>query len=132
MGTPWVGSKLATQVGSGAPRLSLTTESQLITSNNMVLNKMMGYHQQGKTVTLMINGRAVQVHPGLPFSGFSNMRTGGWTLGDEAFANMGELKATMLHELHRVRTSQILQQGVGAERAAAETAAAFNFSQTGR
>ncbi|WP_075087980.1 RHS repeat domain-containing protein [Verrucomicrobium spinosum] len=128
-GTPWVGTKLATQVGRGAPLVSVATEGQMIISNNATLSKLMNYHKQGKTVTIMVNGRPVQVQPGLPFAGFSNTRTGGWTLGDEAFSSVTELKASMLHELHRVRTSQIPLRGVDSERAAAETSAAFQFSK---
>jgi len=127
--TPFVGTSLSTKVGSGAPLVSAATEGKMMTSNNALMAKLMNYHSEGKVVTVMVNGRPVQVHPGLPFSGFSNTRRGGWTLGDEAFSSMTELRATMRHELYRVRNTQIPFNGVSAERAAAETSAAFQFSK---
>lgn len=120
---PWVGAKLATNVGKGAPLLSVAAEAKAILTSGQ-MKRLMDAHKSGKTMTLVINGRPIQVQPGLPFSGFTNFRAGGFVLGDEAFISTAELEATIIHELTRLRYSTVFQSGVSGERAAAETAAA--------
>lgn len=125
---PWIGGKLATKIGSGAPVMSVLTEAKAILTSGQ-MKRLIDAHKAGKTMTLIINGRPIQVQPGLPFSGFTNFRNGGFVLSDGAFTSAAELEATIIHELTRLRNSAIFQSGVSAERAAAETEAAASAAQ---
>lgn len=52
----------------------------------------------------------------------------GFVLGRQAFASQAELTQTLLHEIHRLVTSQA-GAGVSASLAASETTAAFSSAQ---
>ena len=86
-------------------------------------------YQAGESATVNIAGRSVQYEPGLPASGISNFGEGGFVLGPEAFKSVKELRKTVLHELHRLNTSQQAVEGVYAELVEKETKAAIDFAE---
>jgi hypothetical protein len=53
----------------------------------------------------------------------------GFLIGNEAFQSEAELTKTLLHELHRLSTSNVQVSGANAGSAAAETEAAFRFAE---
>lgn len=65
--------------------------------------------------------------PGLPSSGFTLFGEHGFAMGPEAFANEAETGKTVLHEMHRLSTSQAAS-GVSAGLASSETQSAFDFA----
>jgi hypothetical protein len=85
-------------------------------------------HEAGKSVTININGRIIQYEPNLPSSGMTMFGENGFLIGREAFTAEGELQKTVLHELHRLATSNSAG-GVSAELAAQETKAAADFAE---
>lgn len=84
-------------------------------------------HLAGKAVVVNIGGRLVQYEPGLAASGFTNFAQNGFAVGREAFSSPTELGRTVLHELHRLTTSQSTVGAYG-ELVASETRAAFDFA----
>jgi hypothetical protein len=85
-------------------------------------------HRAGKSVTVEINGVTIQYEPDLPASGMTMFGEEGFLIGPEAFANPSELTKTVLHELHRLRTTASAD-GVSAGLASQETKAAFDFAE---
>jgi Domain of unknown function (DUF4157) len=85
-------------------------------------------HGAGKSVTVEINGVTIQYEPGLPASGMTMFGEEGFLIGPEAFASSSELTKTVLHELHRLRTTASAN-GVSAGLATEETKAAFDFAE---
>jgi len=85
----------------------------------------------GTTLRLTINGRTIQYEAGAPFSGFTWAEKSGFVLGEEAFTSEAELAKTVLHELHRLHTSVILQSGTVTEGLGptTETLNAFQFAE---
>jgi hypothetical protein len=77
---------------------------------------------------LNIGGRTILVDPGVPASGMTLFGENGFMLGREAFASEAELTKTLLHETHRLVTSQGAA-GVTGSLAASETNAAFSFAE---
>ncbi len=85
-------------------------------------------HRANKSVAVEINGVTVQYEPGLPASGMTMFGEEGFLIGPEAFASPSELTKTVLHELHRLRTTASAN-GLSADLAAKETKAAFDFAE---
>ena len=85
-------------------------------------------HEMSKSVTVEINGVTIQYEPRLPASGMTMFGEEGFLIGPEAFASLSELTRTVLHELHRLRTTASAN-GVSADLAAKETKAAFDFAE---
>lgn len=91
-------------------------------------DKIRAAHVDAKSVTVEINGVTIQYEPGLPASGMTMFGEKGFLVGPDAFSSPLELKKTILHELHRLRTSGSAA-GVSAEMASEETKAAFDFAE---
>lgn len=91
------------------------------------MNTIRQAHGRGESVTVVVNGRTIQYEPDLPASGMTMFGEDGFLIGREAFTNPGELDRTVLHELHRLRTSQS-SAGVSGSLATNETQAAFDFA----
>ncbi|QDV26400.1 RHS repeat-associated core domain-containing protein [Aureliella helgolandensis] len=87
-------------------------------------------HERGESVTVVIDGRTVQYEPGLPASGMTMFGEDGFLIGREAFSTPGELEKTVLHELHRLNTSES-SGGVSGALATNETKAAADFADRG-
>jgi hypothetical protein len=91
------------------------------------MNTIRQAYENGESVTVVINGRTIQYEPDLPASGMTMFGEDGFLIGREAFSNPGELDRTVLHELHRLTTSQSAS-GVSGSLATNETQAAFDFA----
>jgi hypothetical protein len=85
-------------------------------------------HESGQSITVVIKGRIIQYEPDLPASGMTMFGENGFLIGREAFASKAELSKTVLHELHRLATSQSAG-GVSGILATEETAAAATFAE---
>ncbi len=92
------------------------------------LQKIIDAHNSGVGVTVNINGRLIQYEPDLPASGMTMFGEDGFLIGNEAFISNEELGKTILHELHRLNTSQSTS-GVTGDLANNETQNAFNFAE---
>ena len=98
--------------------------------NSDALSKIKVAHESGKSVTVNIGGRVVQYEPGLPpsISGMTMFGENGFLIGPNAFKSNAELGKTILHELHRLKTSASAM-GVSGELASLETKSAFDFAE---
>jgi len=76
---------------------------------------------------LKIGGRTIVVEPGLPYSGMTLQEENGFVVGRAAFASDEELTKTLLHETHRLVTTQS-KMGVTRELVREETDAAHSFA----
>ena len=85
-------------------------------------------HEMGESVTVNINGRTIQYEPGLNSSGMTLFGEDGFLIGNEAFQSSDEITQTVLHELHRLNTTQSAT-GINGNLVTNETQAAFNFAQ---
>ncbi|MFT3777550.1 MAG: hypothetical protein QM772_04590 [Ottowia sp.] len=116
-----------------APNRSPTRlESQIINEADSILNSsdfqiILAAHEAGKPASLMINNRLIQYEPNLPASGMTMFGENGFLIGGEAFSSYRELQQTVLHELHRLSTSNA-GNGVSGALAANETRAAADFA----
>ena len=92
--------------------------------------------EQGIVRSTEIGGVSVTVDPGLSGGGrlgMTNTEGGGFHLSPEAFGSQSTLAETVLHELHRVNTSQALASGqVSGQSAAQETERAASFASRAR
>ena len=77
---------------------------------------------------LRLGGRTIVVEPSAPVSGMTLFGENGFVLGREAFASDAELTQTLLHETHRLTTSQAAA-GVSGALATQETKDAASFAQ---
>jgi len=77
---------------------------------------------------LRVGERTILVDPGVPASGLTLFGENGFIVGGLAFQTEGELIRTLLHETHRLLTTQSAQ-GVTAAMAASETSAAASFAE---
>ncbi|MER5866773.1 polymorphic toxin-type HINT domain-containing protein [Kitasatospora sp. NPDC002040] len=84
-------------------------------------------HAAGEVAEISVRGVTVMYEPGLPSSGFTMFGERGFVMGPEAFVSESEAAKTVLHEMHRITTSEVAG-GVTGELAADETKAAFNFA----
>ncbi len=108
------------------------TESGIINEAQGILNsselaKIQAAHAAGQPVTVNVGGRLIQYEPGLPASGMTMFGENGFLIGREAFTSPAELQQTILHELHRLTTSNSAN-GVSGALAAQETKAAADFA----
>jgi hypothetical protein len=108
------------------------TESGIINEAQGILNsselaKIQAAHAAGQPVTVNVGGRLIQYEPGLPASGMTMFGENGFLIGREAFTSPAELQQTILHELHRLTTSNSAN-GVSAALATQETKAAADFA----
>jgi tetratricopeptide (TPR) repeat protein len=87
-------------------------------------------YNKGSPVVVRIGGRVVQYEPEMPsaYSGMALFKENGFVLGRTAFKSTLELQKTVLHELHRLSTTQS-SNGVNAALASRETDAAYSFAE---
>ncbi len=85
-------------------------------------------HAAGEGVLVEVGGRTIQYEPGMPAAGFTLFEEDAFVMGREAFATPEEPAKTVLHELHRLATSQAAD-GVHGELVTKETASAFEFAE---
>lgn len=109
------------------------TESEIITEaktifNSFALKCIIKAHAAKQSLIVIVDGRLIQYEPGLPASGMTMFGENGFLIGREAFTVPGELERTVLHELHRLTTSNSAD-GVNAELAEQETKAAADFAE---
>ncbi|HFA51544.1 MAG TPA: RHS repeat-associated core domain-containing protein [Bacteroidetes bacterium] len=83
---------------------------------------------QGISSEAIIDGRKILFEADGPFSGFSLFGENGFVIGREALGSQEELTKTLLHELHRLNTSNS-SQGVSQELLSGETMDAFQFAE---
>ena len=113
----------------------LTTEEIRIANeartimNSTAMAQIRTAHSSGQSMVVQVNGRLIQYEPGLPASGMTMFGENGFLIGNEAFQSEAELTKTLLHELHRLSTSNVQVSGVNSGSAAAETEAAFQFAE---
>ncbi len=111
-----------------------TTEIRIANEARTIMNsiemaQIRTAHSGGQSVVVQVNGRLIQYEPGLPASGMTMFGENGFLIGNEAFQSEAELTKTLLHELHRLSTSNVQVSGANAGSAAAETEAAFRFAE---
>jgi hypothetical protein len=117
------------------------TESAIITEVRQMLSSqematLRAAQAAGRDCTVRIGGRYLQYDPGFTYAeAFADFEGNGFTLGPKAFRSEAELTKTLLHETHRLVTSNI---GRGAVPAGAssmqgvvttETQSAFDFAE---
>lgn len=112
--------------GFSGVEVGIINEADGILSSSQMATIRQAY-ENGESVTVVINGRTIQYEPDLPASGMTMFGEDGFLIGREAFANPGELDRTVLHELHRLTTSQSAS-GVSGSLATNETQAAIDFA----
>ncbi len=71
--------------------------------------------KEGRQDSVKINGRTLTFEPDIPsgkgFYAITNSETMGFHLGIDAFQNQEELIKTLLHELHRLKFSDVVKTG---------------------
>lgn len=107
-------------------------ESDIINESEKILSspefeKIKIAHKEGKSVTVIIDGRTIQYEPNLPSSGMTMFGEDGFLIGREAFSSKEESAKTVLHELYRLKNSSS-SLGVTGELATQETKATFDFA----
>jgi filamentous hemagglutinin len=112
--------------GFTAVESKIINEAQGILSSSEFA-RLQAAHPAGESVAVNIGGRLIQYEPGLPASGMTMFGENGFLIGREAFVSTQELQQTVLHELHRLTTSQSAAGASGAL-AAQETKAAADFA----
>ncbi|KJH71958.1 hypothetical protein [Aliterella atlantica] len=94
------------------------------------MTQLRAAYAAGESVEVRIGGRMIQYEPNLPSSGMTAFGENGFFLGPEAFKSEAELVQTLLHETHRLSTSDIGRgAGVSGAVATSETNAAFEFAE---
>ncbi|MDB4956215.1 MAG: repeat-associated core domain protein, partial [Myxococcales bacterium] len=106
---------------------SVITEAQAILKAS-VFEKIRLAHTTGESVVIEVDGVTIQYEPGLPASGMTMFGENGFLVGPDAFTSPSELTKTVLHELHRLRTSAS-SEGVSGDLATQETKSAFDFAE---
>jgi len=120
---------VATNVYSGFT----TVESGIIHEANGVLKspdfrKIIEGYEMKQPVIIKVEGKTIQYEPQLPSSGMTMFGENGFVIGPEAFKSSVEMEKTVLHELHRLKTT-VSGNGVSGELASQETQAAFDFAE---
>lgn len=111
------------------------SESQIIAEAQQVLSspqfiRLQEAYRTGNPTAVKIGERVIQYEPDMPpgYSGMALFKENGFVLGRAAFKSTLELQKTVLHELHRLATTQSAG-GVDARLAKQETDAAFLFAE---
>jgi tetratricopeptide (TPR) repeat protein len=125
---------LTTGASSRIPGFS-AQESLIIDEARQILaspqfRQLQEAYSKGSPVAVRIGGRVVQYEPEMPsgYSGMALFKENGFVLGRTAFKSTAELQKTVLHELHRLSTTQS-SNGVNAALASRETDAAYSFAE---
>jgi hypothetical protein len=117
------------------------TESAVITEVRGMLSSqematLRAAQAAGRDCTVRIGGRYLQYDPNFTFAeAFADFEGNGFTLGPKAFRSEAEFTKTLLHETHRLVTSDIgrgaLPAGASSMQdvVATETQAAFDFAE---
>lgn len=90
--------------------IEIVNEAKLILSSKK-MNALKSAFRKGNAKEFKINGRVIIVEPDLPYSGMTISEESGFLLGKEAFSSNEELTKTILHELYRLKTSNIIFWG---------------------
>jgi hypothetical protein len=112
--------------GFNAVESQVINEAQQIRSSPQLKQLEVAF-KAGRPAVVNIGGRVIQYEPNLPASGMSSFGEKNFYIGREAFRSTRELQKTVLHELHRLATSQSAG-GVTAELVSKETDAARAFA----
>src|SRR5690606_22336449 len=71
--------------------------------------------KEGRQASVSINGRNITFEPDIPqgqgYRAITNSEINGFHLGIDAFKSPEELTKTILHELHRLRFSEVVKTG---------------------
>lgn len=128
---------LANAAATGSTRLVpgfTAVESQVIYEAQQVISspqfaRLQEAYKAGRPVSVNIGGRLIQYEPDIPmgYSGVTDFQRNGFTMGRQAFSSAQEMQKTVLHELHRLATSQIAGGASGAL-VKQETGAAHQFA----
>ncbi|WP_406844036.1 fibronectin type III domain-containing protein [Flavobacterium soyae] len=105
---------------------SIAEESHQIL-NSLEFQKITDGFANKTPVQIEINGRTIS-YDDAPFSGMTWFEKNGFNVGREAFESEKELIKTVLHEMHRLRTSTLRGSGSATE-VTKETKAAFDFAE---
>lgn len=97
--------------------------------NNENFDKIINAFKKNQSVEIEINGRVI-TYDDAPFSGLTNFEKNGFHIGREAFKDDDEIIKTVLHEMHRLKTSKLRGSGNAAD-VAQETKAAFDYAEKG-
>ena len=97
--------------------------------NNENFDKIINAFKNNKSIEIEINGRTI-TYDDAPFSGLTNFEKNGFHIGKEAFKDEDEIVKTVLHEMHRLKTSKLRGSGNAIE-VAQETKAAFDYAEKG-
>lgn len=109
-----------------------TTEKSVIAKADDILNdpefdKLRRAFADGEVAEVNIKGTTIVFEPDYPGSGMTLFNEGGFVMGRHAFSSEGETVRTVLHESHRLATSQ-QAGGVTQKTATSETRAAERFA----
>lgn len=105
---------------------SIAEESHQIL-NSSEFEKITNGFANKTPIQVEINGRTIS-YDDAPFSGMTWFEKNGFNIGREAFKDEEELIKTVLHEMHRLRTSTLRGSGSASE-VTKETKAAFDFAE---
>lgn len=108
------------------------TEKSIAEESHEILNsfefeKITNGFNNKTPVQIEINGRTIS-YDDAPFSGMTWFEKNGFNIGREAFISEEELIKTVLHEMHRLKTSVLRGSGSASE-VTRETQAAFDFAE---
>jgi len=86
-------------------------------------------HAKGEPIEVRIGSRALLYEPECQECGMTLFGEDGFIIGQGAFARAGELEKTLLHELRRLRMSQVRTDGATAAQVLEETKDAASFAE---
>jgi hypothetical protein len=118
-------TKLSSNTSLNTIERSIAEESHQIL-NSSEFKKITDGFANKTPVQIEINGRTIS-YDDAPFSGMTWFEKNGFNLGREAFVSEEELIKTVLHEMHRLKTSTLRGTGSAAQ-VSQETKAAFDFA----
>jgi len=107
-------------------------EKEIAQESYMILNSsefesLIQAHKNNKSIEIVINGRTI-TYDDAPFSGMTYFEKNGFHIGKEAFKDEDEIIKTVLHEMHRLKTSKL--RGTGSPLVVSqETKAAFDYAE---
>jgi len=116
------------------PALTATERSVLAEATRFfkpeIMSKIEAAYKSGVPTYVSVGGRKILIEPTAPFSGFTNFEGKTFAIGKDAFSSPEELRKTVLHELYRLKTSNVAS-GLSGAMSTSETNAAFNFAEKG-
>ncbi len=118
-------SKLSSNTTLTTIEKSIAEESHQIL-NSSEFKKITDGFANKMPIQIEINGRTIS-YDDAPFSGMTWFEKNGFNIGREAFVSEEELIKTVLHEMHRLKTSTLRGTGTAAQ-VTQETKAAFDYA----